>query len=225
MGASKKIMEEMIMSYSSKFPITTARFANVAFSNGSLPLGFLDRISKLQPISAPSDVTRYFVSPQESGEICMLACILGNSSEIFFLILQQKQVMTFSSIAISLLKEFGYEIIACSSENEALLEAEKLKKGDNKYPVYFSLSDTTGEKPYEEFYTQSEIVDLTRFSSLGVVTNITPKSIHEIEQFLDELSLILNNSETSKIEIVNTIKKFIPNFLHEEKGKFLDDKM
>ena len=153
MGGSKKIMEEMIMTYSKEYSVTTARFANVAFSNGSLPSGFNERISKNQPISAPKDVTRYFVSPQESGQICLLACILGNSGEIYFPKLKKEQTMTFSQIATDLLKEHGFEIDLCNSDKEAILKSKKI---DKLYPVHFSGSDTTGEKPCEEFYTAKE---------------------------------------------------------------------
>ena len=93
MGASKKIMEDMILAYSDKFKVCTARFANVAFSNGSLLAGFIDRLMKKQPLAAPLDVKRYFVSPDESGQICMLACILGKNREIFFPKLSEKQIL------------------------------------------------------------------------------------------------------------------------------------
>ena len=146
MGGSKKIMEDMIMTYTSSYPVTTARFANVAFSNGSLPAGFLERLAKQQPISAPSDVTRYFVSPEESGQICLLACILGNSGEIYFPKLQKEQVMTFSEMADLLLKELGYEVEKCESDDEAISKAQSLISNYKKYPVYYSGSDTTGEK-------------------------------------------------------------------------------
>ena len=169
MGASKRIMEDVIFSYSDKFPVKTARFANVAFSNGSLPFGFLERIRKLQPISAPSDVKRYFVSPEESGHICMLACMLGKNREIFFPKLEEAQMMTFDKIATLLLKEHGYEVLECSSDEEAVDKSETLKKGSNSYPVHYSVSDTSGEKAYEEFYTDCESVDMKRFNSLGVI--------------------------------------------------------
>ena len=171
MGASKRIMEDVIFSYSDKFPVKTARFANVAFSNGSLPAGFIDRLSKLQPISAPSDVRRYFVSPQESGQICMLACMLGKNREIYFPKLDEKKMKTFSSIATDFLKENGYEILECSSDQEAIDRTDDLKNGSIKYPVHYSGSDTTGEKAYEEFFTEEEQTDMNQFESLGVVTN------------------------------------------------------
>ncbi|MCR5397711.1 MAG: polysaccharide biosynthesis protein, partial [Lachnospiraceae bacterium] len=170
MGASKRLMEDVIFSYSDKFPVKTARFANVAFSNGSLPAGFLARIQKLQPLSAPSDVTRYFVSPEESGQICMLSCMLGNNREIFFPKLSEEQVMSFDKIAESLLESQGYEVIKCASDEEAIEKSVALKEGSKKYPVHFSISDTSGEKAYEEFYTDEESVDMNRFSSLGVIT-------------------------------------------------------
>ena len=141
MGASKRIMEDLIFSYSDKFPVKTARFANVAFSNGSLPAGFLERIQKLQPISAPTDTKRYFVSPEESGQICMLACMLGNNREIFFPKLEQAQMMTFDSIAVNLLHTYGYEVLECGSDEEAIEKAQALKTGSIKYPVHFSRSD------------------------------------------------------------------------------------
>ena len=225
MGGSKKIMEDMIMTYSTSYPVTTARFANVAFSNGSLPAGFLERLAKQQPISAPSDVTRYFVSPEESGQICLLACILGNSGEIYFPKLQKEQVMTFSEMADLLLKDLGYEIERCKSDEEAISKAQKLISDYKKYPVYYSGSDTTGEKAYEEFYTEKESTDMDRYSSLGVVVNLKPRPKEELNVLLDSLEQAFGNSLTSKAEIVTIMKKFLVNFDHIEMGKTLDSKM
>lgn len=223
MGGSKKIMEDLIMTYSSKYPITTARFANVAFSNGSLPQGFLERISKNQPISAPNDVTRYFVSPEESGQICLLACILGNTGEIYFPKLREEQVMTFSDMAVKLLEENGYEVDYCSSDKEAVRKASE--NFNNMYPVHFSGSNTTGEKPYEEFYTDKEEVSLDRYKSLGVVVNLKPREMSEVNELFNSLNLAFNNEETTKEDIVNIMKDFLVNFDHKELGKSLDSKM
>ncbi|MAW84572.1 MAG: nucleoside-diphosphate sugar epimerase [Crocinitomicaceae bacterium] len=223
MGGSKKIMEEIIMTYSQKFPVTTARFANVAFSNGSLPQGFLERISKKQPISAPKDVKRYFVSPEESGQICLLACILGNTGEIYFPKLRENQVMTFSNIAIKLIKAQGYDLDYCSSEKEALKKT--LNGFDNKYPVYFSASNTTGEKQYEEFYTKEETVSLNKYQALGVVVNLKSRKILEVNELLNNLNNAFDNEMTSKKDIVTIIKNFLKNFNHQELGKSLDSKM
>lgn len=170
MGASKRIMEDVIFSYSDKFPVKTARFANVAFSNGSLPAGFLARLSKLQPLSAPSDVRRYFVSPEESGQICLLSCMLGENRAIFFPKLAEAQMMTFDAIGTALLKAHGYEVMECASDEEAIDRAEELKHGGTLYPVHYAVSDTSGEKAFEEFVTDEETADMERFQSLGVIT-------------------------------------------------------
>ena len=223
MGCSKKIMENLIMTYSQSFPVTTARFANVAFSNGSLPQGFLERISKKQPISAPNDVTRYFVSYEESGQICLLACILGNTGEIYFPKLREEQVMTFSNIAIKLLEASGYDLDYCSSEKEAVKKS--LNGFENKYPVYFSGSNTTGEKPYEEFYTKDETVSLNKYQALGVVVNSKSQKISEVNDLLNDLNKAFDNEKTSKKEIVTIMKNFLINFDHQEVGKSLDSKM
>lgn len=226
MGASKRIMEDLIFSYSDKFPVKTARFANVAFSNGSLPQGFIERLNKLQPISAPSDVKRYFVSPEESGQICMLSCMLGENRAIFFPKLESESMMTFDSIARSLLKEQGYEILECNSDEEAIDKSEELKNGSSKYPVHFEVSDTSGEKAYEEFFTDNESVDMNRFSSLGVITD---KQICDIEKLTDLLNKLNDcfegDSKVSKSDIVNIISEYLPEFKHIETGKSLDSKM
>ncbi|WP_271856139.1 UDP-N-acetylglucosamine 4,6-dehydratase [Patiriisocius marinus] len=225
MGGSKKVMEDLIMSYTDKFPVTTARFANVAFSNGSLPAGFIERIFKNQPISAPSDVTRYFVSPQESGQICLLACILGETGDIFFPKLQKEQMLTFSKIATSFLNELGYEVDECTSEEEALTKASQLTSNDKKYPVYFSSSNTTGEKPYEEFYTAGEITDLERFNALGVIIKQSEIDTDNLKQFLNDISAAFDNVNTKKEDIVTIMKRYLVNFDHKEEGKNLDSKM
>lgn len=224
MGASKRIMEDVIFSYSDKFPVKTARFANVAFSNGSLPAGFLAKISKLQPLSAPSDVRRFFVSPEESGQICLLACILGENRDIFFPKLENVQMMTFDAIGTELLKVHGYEVLECSSDAEAVDKAEDLKNGGSLYPVHYTASDTSGEKPFEEFVTDAETVDMDRFSSLGVITGKQIPDKVQIEKLFIDLNKVFA-SETSKEEIVKILREYLPNFEHIETGKSLDSKM
>lgn len=225
MGASKRIMEDVIFAYSDKFPVKTARFANVAFSNGSLPAGFIARLQKLQPISAPSDVKRYFVSPEESGQICMLSCMLGNNREIFFPRLEEEQMMTFDRIATAFLKEHGYEILECDSDEEAIEKAADLKNGSRYYPVHYSGSDTSGEKSYEEFYTETEKVDLDRLKALGIVTEKEIPDKFRIEQLFSELEAVFTKEDTTKEEIVAIMKAYLPNFEHIETGKSLDSKM
>jgi FlaA1/EpsC-like NDP-sugar epimerase len=225
MGASKLLMEKLVMSYSDRFPITTARFANVAFSNGSLPDSWISRMMKKQPLVAPSDVRRYFVSPQESGEICMLACILGKSGEIFFPKLEEEQMITFSAICDRFVEEFGYSKKEFGSESEARLYASKMEEGDKEYPVYYFKSDTTGEKDFEEFFVPGENVDLDRYSSLGVIKGENQCSVNDISEFLYKLELLFDFAECSKVDIVNSLCSFLPTFEHEEKGKNLDQKM
>lgn len=225
MGASKRIMEDLIFSYSDIFPVKTARFANVAFSNGSLPAGFLARMQKLQPLSAPSDVKRYFVSPEESGQICMLACMLGNNREIFFPKLSEAQMMTFDAIAVHLLETQGYRVLRCISDDEAIEKAIELRDGSQDYPVHFSMSDTSGEKPFEEFYTEDEMVDMARFSALGVINGKTVPDRCRLNSILKSLNDAFEKDETEKEEIVDIISGYLPGFLHIEKGKSLDSKM
>lgn len=225
MGASKRIMEDVIFSYSDRFPVKTARFANVAFSNGSLPRGFLDRIQKLQPLSAPSDVRRYFVSPEESGQICMLSCMLGENREIFFPKLTEAQMMTFDSIGTALLKEYGYEVLECGSDEEAIEKAEELKKGSRLYPVHYAASNTSGEKAFEEFVTDTETADMDRFGSLGVITGKAVPDKRKIEKLFEKLHAAFEKDSTTKQEIVDILTEYLPNFEHIETGKSLDSKM
>ena len=225
MGASKRLMEDVIFSYSDKFPVKTARFANVAFSNGSLPAGFITRISKLQPLSAPSDVKRYFVSPEESGQICMLACMLGDNREIFFPKLEKAQMMTFDAIATALLRSYDYEPLLCDSDEEAIEKTEIVRHGGHEYPVHYSSSNTSGEKAYEEFYTEEESVDMERFCSLGVITNKVLINADDINQLFDHLEDLFTQNNASKEEVIEIIKKYLPNFEYVEKGKSLDSKM
>lgn len=225
MGASKRIMEDVIFSYSKYFPVKTARFANVAFSNGSLPDGFLTRIQKLQPLGAPSDVKRFFVSPEESGQICMLACMLGNNREIFFPKLEEAQMMRFDSIARELLNVYGYEVLECGSDEEAICKAQDLIAGSKKYPVHFSASDTSGEKSYEEFYTDLESTDMKRFDSLGIVVDKEIPERAAIDQLFEKLEKAFEKIDVKKEDIVNIMKEYLPNFEHIETGKSLDIKM
>ena len=227
MGASKRIMEDMIMAYTTKFKVTTARFANVAFSNGSLPDGWINRVDKKQPLAAPNDVKRYFVSPEESGQICMLACILGKNGEIFFPKLGEEQMLTFSSICDKFVEAHGMKVDLCETDEEAKLKASQLSTLDSqlKYPVVYFKSDTTGEKAYEEFYVPGEKLDMNRFKSLGVIEEVAKRPMNEIDSFFAEMEHIFAKADFTKEEVVRAIKKFIPNFEHEEKGKNLDQKM
>ncbi len=225
MGASKRIMEDLIMAYKDQFKVTTARFANVAFSNGSLPLSFLDRIMNKQPLVAPSDVRRYFVSPEESGQICMLACVLGKSGEIFFPKLKEDDMLTFSEICDRFIEELGYEKIEFTNDEDAKRFAAEMPYDTKVWPVVYSKSDTTGEKSFEEFYVSGEKVNFSRFQSLGVIEETSCRTMDEIDTFLGSLEEMFASIDFTKAQVVDAIKKFIPNFDHEEKGKNLDQKM
>lgn len=225
MGVSKRIMEDLVMAYNTYFKVTTARFANVAFSNGSLPDGWIHRLQKKQPLAAPSDVKRYFVSPEESGQICMLACILGNGGEVFFPKLGEDQMLTFSAICDDFVKAEGYTKVECKNDPEAKQYAAQMSYESDTYPVVYFKSDTTGEKAYEEFYIPGEKINMERFSALGVVEETTRCPMPEINSFFAELEGIFQKDDFTKTEVVESIKKFIPNFEHEEKGKNLDQKM
>lgn len=225
MGASKRVMEDLIMSYMPNFKVTTARFANVAFSNGSLPLSFFDRVMKRQPLVAPKDVKRYFVSLEESGQICMLACILGSNGEIFFPKLGEEKMKTFSSICDDFITAMGYTKHECATDEEAKRFAANMKPGDKEYPAVYFSSDTTGEKDFEEFYVKGEEKDLDRFSSLGVILSKEHRPKADVEGFLHKLENIFARPDFTKAEVVGCLKEFLPNFEHEEKGKNLDQKM
>lgn len=231
MGASKRIMEDLVMAYNDKFKVTTARFANVAFSNGSLPDSWLHRLQKKQPLAAPSDVKRYFVSPEESGQICMLACILGNGGEVFFPKLGEDKMLTFSAICDDFVKANGLEKDTCTSDEEAKMKAANISYSQFsilgsqlEYPVVYFKSDTTGEKAFEEFYIPGEKINMNRFKALGVVEETTRRPMEEVNIFFNKLEHLFADDFT-KEDVVKAIKEFIPNFEHEEKGKNLDQKM
>lgn len=219
MGASKRILEDLVMAYSSEFPVTTARFANVAFSNGSLPDGWRYRLQKHQPLVAPNDVKRYFVSPEESGQICLLASILGHTGEVFFPKLGEEQMLTFSAICDDFVREQGLQKHLCQTDAEA-----KSYIGD-AYPVLYTASNTTGEKAFEEFYVQGEKINMQRFVALGVIEKTVRQPLERVNEFLDELETIFINPAFTKEEVVSAIKRFIPNFEHKEMGFNLDQKM
>lgn len=225
MGASKRIMEDLVMAYNQYFKVTTARFANVAFSNGSLPDGWIHRIQKKQPLAAPSDVKRYFVSPEESGQICMLACILGNGGEVFFPKLGVEQMLSFSAICDEFVKAEGYNKKEFSSDAEAKKYASDMSYEGTTYPVVYFKSDTTGEKAYEEFYVPGEKIDMQRFKSLGVIEQTKRHEMNEVNCFFEALEGIFAKEDFTKAQVVEAIKEFIPNFEHKEKGKNLDQKM
>ncbi|MBP7699062.1 MAG: polysaccharide biosynthesis protein [Saprospiraceae bacterium] len=224
MGASKKLMEKVLMAYSTEMQITTARFANVAFSNGSLLYGFLQRMMKRQPLSSPADVRRYFVSPLESGELCMLASLLGDSGDIFFPKLGQDQMLTFAEIAERFLAEIGLVPDYCTSEQEAKEKAAVWENDQSTYPVYFFTSDTSGEKMYEEFYDESDVLDLNSFEQLGIVKSRNAPSIDKIHLLIEEFKSLFSG-DISKDNIISLLNKHLPDFSHIETGKSLDAKM
>ena len=225
MGASKRIMEMFLIQQSKEIKISTARFANVAFSDGSLLHGFVNRVSKSQPIAAPNDILRYFVTSQESGELCLMSCLFGENNEIFFPKLDEKKhLQTFSLIATRYLEQIGFQAEECQSEEEARSKSIELI-AQKKWPCYFFKSDTTGEKSYEEFYTDNEIINNDKFYSIGIVKNSIEIPDYKLDNFLTTIKNIKNDNIWKKQEIIHLFNTLIKNFNHIEKGKFLDQKM
>ena len=225
MGCSKRIMEQYLMRRSAEVLVSTARFANVAFSDGSLLHGFNQRIQKRQPIAAPNDVRRYFVTPKESGELCLLSCLLGESRDIFFPKLSEKlHLITFDEIARRHLRYLGYEPYECESEEEARGSLDSLAK-NKQWPCYFSASNTTGEKDFEEFFTENQQLDLQRFSNIGVIKNPLDYDEAQLEWFTREINKLKQQRFWSKADIVALFKDMVPEFEHLETGKYLDGKM
>jgi len=225
MGASKRIMEMFLMRRSLDINISTARFANVAFSDGSLLHGFNKRIEKVQPIAAPNDIKRYFITPQESGELCLMSCIFGENRDIFFPKLSKAlHLVSFSDIAIQYLKDKGFEPYLCNTEDEAR-ELIKTLPEQGKWPCLFSKSDTTGEKDFEEFYTDKEFLDMDRFENLGVIKNEPDYDESQLNNFEDSISQLKSSMSWDKKSIVNEFFKMIPKFGYHDNGKYLDGKM
>jgi hypothetical protein len=232
MGASKRIMEMFLMRRSTDIEISTARFANVAFSDGSLLHGFNQRIQKRQPIVAPNDIKRYFVVPQESGELCLMSCVFGENRDIFFPKLNERlHLITFAEIAVNYLKQLGYEPYICSSEEEARHLFENKEKNSRSlsevkmWPCLFTKSDTTGEKDFEEFFTEKEVLDMNRFENLGVIKNDLNIDADKLVRFENTIQDFRNKGEWSKQEIIDLFHFMIPDFGHKETGKYLDTKM
>lgn len=225
MGASKRIMEMYLMQYSEQINISTARFANVAFSDGSLLHGFNQRIEKKQPIVAPYDVKRYFVIPKESGELCLMSAIFGENRDIFFPKLSESlHMITFSDIAIRYIKDKGYEPYSCDTEDEARNLVHTFpQKG--QWPCLFKASDTTGEKDFEEFFTESEILDLKTFQNIGIVKNEAEYDSSLLNHFEYSIEKMKQKGNWTKKEIVDLFFDMIPHFDYLDKGKCLDSKM
>ena len=225
MGASKRIMEMFLLKHSEHISISTARFANVAFSDGSLLHGFSQRINKQQPIVAPNDVRRYFVTPQESGELCLMSCIFGENRDIFFPKLSELlHLATFSDIAVKFLNSQGFQAHECTSEDEAR-DLVSILPADGKWPVLFAPSDTTGEKDFEEFFTDQEVLSMKRFDSIGIIKTDPKYDATLLAFFIESISDMKAQLSWSKDQIVDLFFKMIPGFSYQEKGKFLDGKM
>jgi FlaA1/EpsC-like NDP-sugar epimerase len=225
MGASKRIMEMFLLRAGNQMPISTARFANVAFSDGSLLHGFNMRLQKLQPISAPNDVRRYFVTPAEAGQLCLISTLLGDSRDIFFPKLNAElNLITFADIAVRFLETRGYQAHVCESEEEARQSIKKSKNG-GQWPCYFFKSDTTGEKDFEEFFTATERVDMNRFESIGIVKNSAAADDTHLDIFLEKINRLRHQGQWNKREIVDLFSDLLPEFHHLETGKYLDGRM
>jgi len=225
MGASKRIMEMFVNRKSLDIKVSMARFANVAFSDGSLLHGFNQRLEKNQPIVAPNDIKRYFVTPQESGELCLMSCIFGENRDIFFPKLSENlHLISFADIAVKYLESKGYEPYLCESEDEARLLVKTLPK-EGKWPCLFTASDTTGEKDFEEFFTDTEILDMERFKNLGVIKNKVNFDEELLNSFEKSIKTYKTNLSWDKEQIVEEFFKMIPDFGHKETGKYLDGKM
>lgn len=225
MGCSKRIMEQFIFRRSREAAVSTARFANVAFSDGSLLHGFRMRVQKRQPISAPNDVRRYFITARESGELCLMSCLLGDNRDTFFPKTEGRlQLVGFDEIARRYLASIGYEAVACESEEEARKSVSSLAR-QKKWPCYFSPSDTTGEKEFEEFYTERQKLDFNRFSAIGVIKESGTFDGEQLDCFLEEIARLRLSGEWGKSEIVALFQRLVPEFEHRETGKYLDSKM
>jgi FlaA1/EpsC-like NDP-sugar epimerase len=225
MGASKRIMEMFLMRESETMSISMARFANVAFSDGSLLHGFNQRFAKRQPFSAPSDVRRYFVTPQESGELCLLSGLLGDNRDVFFPKLSEHlHLMTFSDIAERYLRDLGYEPIQCDSEEDARDRAVELIS-EKKWPCYFFKSDTTGEKDFEEFFTDKEDLNLSRFEGIGLIRNQLTYNADKLDNFALGVASLNDKGNWDKQAIVDLFFDLLPEFAHKETGKYLDERM
>lgn len=225
MGASKRIMEMFLMRKSEQMSISTARFANVAFSDGSLLHGFNQRIQKRQPIVAPNDIKRYFVTPQESGELCLMSCIFGENRDIFFPKLSEAlHLISFADIAVKYLEQLGFEPYLCSSEDEARELAKTLPE-QGQWPCLFTESDTTGEKDFEEFFTDNEVLDMELFENLGIIKNEPSFDQDLLTLFEQSIAAMKDKREWSKEQIVELFFTMIPDFGHKEMGKYLDSKM
>ena len=235
MGATKKLMEETIMAYSDRLPIKTARFANVAFSNGSLPIGWLNRIQKRQPLSCPLGIRRFFVSPIESGELCLFASVMAESGDIVYPKLDpERDMIPFDAVVKDMLDDMGLGCMACSSSVEAKAamrdfshkeRKEHKENGGDGYPCEFFGSDTSGEKTFEEFYTDTDVKDETTFVNLGAVKNSKKRPVAEVEAIFANLRKVFSTPTSTKADVIAVLKDYLPNFQHIEKGKSLDSRM
>ena len=225
MGASKRIMEMFLMRRSLELPVSTARFANVAFSDGSLLYGFNRRMEKEQPLAAPTDVRRYFVTPKESGELCLMSCLLGENRDVFFPKLDEGlDLITFSEIAERYLRRLGYEPVQCATEEEARGRVRELK-AQRQWPVHFFTSDTTGEKDFEEFFTSAEKLDMARFARLGIIRNEAAFDAARIGRFEARIAELRSSGSWSRGDLIDLFNEMIPEFDHKETGRFLDQRM
>jgi FlaA1/EpsC-like NDP-sugar epimerase len=225
MGASKRIMEMFLMRRADEIPVSMARFANVAFSDGSLPHSWTVRLAKRQPLAAPDDVRRYFVTDTEGAILCLLSTFFGGNRDIFFPKLSAKlHLEKFSDIARRYLRSIGYEPEECASEAEARARVEECA-ARRRWPVYFFTSDTTGEKSFEEFYTTEEQVDWQRFADVGVITSDVGWDAAVLSRFESEIKKMRESKQWTKAQLVNLFNQTLSRFSHKETFKYLDDRM
>ncbi len=242
MGASKRLMEQVVLWHGqhsgslignasgdrpSLSRVACTRFANVAFSDGSLLAGFLFRIRKSQPLAGPNDVRRYFITEEEAGQICLLTAALAENGQIFVPRLDpESDLKTFDQIAEIVLNDCGYEPCWYNSDDAARNNMERdLARG--AYPCFFSASDTSGEKEFEEFIGPGEVLTSSPFASVNVIGRTPVVDSRVLKEVMDDLTTATAFSDLGKGKkyIVELLSRAVPNLRHVERDRDLDRKM
>jgi FlaA1/EpsC-like NDP-sugar epimerase len=225
MGATKRAMELCLIRAGRNLQVSSARFANVAFSDGSLLQGFTQRLAKRQPLAAPRDVRRYFITAEESAVLCLLACLAGGNRESFFPhVGPDFAAVGFQVLAERFLASRGLEAHPCADEDEARDRVDELA-ARGRWPCFFFDSDTTGEKELEEFTTTGERVELERFAEIGVVQWNGLEDEGPLDDFLGHLEAAIRRGRWTRDEVLGGLKRLLPEFRHLETGRFLDQRM
>jgi hypothetical protein len=226
LGASKALMERLALARSAQVPFASARFANVAFSRGSLLDSFLQRLERAEPFAGPSDVRRYFIAREEAAELCLLGCCAIPAGAIVAPPQDERLTLqSFPEIAEKILQHFGFVPLPCTSAAEAVQRARDRKSLDPQWPCFFSPSNTSGEKPTEEFISPGEGWATDPQTGITIIHQPLRAPQSALDTTVSKLEHLLTGRQWTRSDLIEAVRLAVPEFVHAESNGSLHQKL